>query len=125
MRSLLAIVDPGTDYAAADTDEVFGSAETFNYFVNDNTLEIDLFAAGLGPAIKQICVEELRLGTSTQLVLDGWIANRSTLDGEKLIGFIERIGKGRFAQALAAYVTEETCPPYIEAALRRICDDVS
>jgi len=40
-----------------------------------------------------------------------------------LLKWIDRIGKGRFAQKLAAQVTvPEECPDYIRRALERIRD---
>jgi putative ATP-dependent endonuclease of OLD family len=44
---------------------------------------------------------------------------------DRLLYFIERVGKGRFAQRLAAGATERRCPAYIRAALERIRDAVA
>jgi putative ATP-dependent endonuclease of OLD family len=38
---------------------------------------------------------------------------------------IERIGKGRFAQALAPSVSADTCPDYVRQALEHIRDAVA
>jgi putative ATP-dependent endonuclease of OLD family len=46
----------------------------------------------------------------------------ATLDEDALIALIERVGKGRFAQALAPSVAAETCPDYMRQALEYIRD---
>jgi len=42
-----------------------------------------------------------------------------------LLRLIERIGKGRFAQALAPSVSEDVCPAYIRSALEHIRDAIA
>ena len=108
-----------------DADAVIARAEPHGYFVNGNTLEPELFTAGLGEAMKTVIEEELNLRDVTREALEEWVDDPDTLDEERLITLIERIGKGRFAQALAAYVTDEVCPDYIRSALEHIRDAVS
>jgi putative ATP-dependent endonuclease of the OLD family len=123
--NLLKIVEDGVDYRDMDADEIFARAEPFGYFVNENTLEPELFAAGLSEAMQTVIEQELRIGNETREMLQGWVDDPETLDEGALIDLVERIGKGRFAQALAKHVTDDVCPDYIRSALERIRDAVS
>ena len=69
--------------------------------------------------------EELSIGEDTRDELQGWVDDPDTLDEDALIALIERIGKGRFAQALARHVDADTCPDYIRQALEHIRDAVA
>lgn len=109
---------------AATDDEVFDEAEDCGIFVNDSTLELELFEKGLGAAMKEV-FEAADTFTKRAPILQGWIDDVSSLDGPKLLGWIERIGKGRFAQALAPYVDANTCPEYLSSALEKIRDAVT
>ncbi|MBA8735810.1 ATP-dependent nuclease [Chromobacterium violaceum] len=124
VETLLAISDD-TDLTLLDDAEVFGRGQTKGIFVNSCTLEIELFLAGLGPAIKEILQDELNFRAATGDRMDSWIANPETLDGLALLGMIERVGKGRLAQALASYVTAVNCPQYIRLAIERIRDELA
>ena len=75
--------------------------------------------------MQTVLLQELALGQETRDEIEGWVDDPDTLSEDRLIALIERIGKGRFAQALAAHVTEESCPDYIRQALRLIRDAVA
>ncbi|MNG31750.1 hypothetical protein D3C84_1176040 [compost metagenome] len=75
--------------------------------------------------MKEVLLSERDLRPATIARIDGWIANPATLDANNLLGLIERIGKGRFAQALASYVTAANCPTYIRRAIERIRDELA
>lgn len=123
--SLLEIVEDGVDYRAMDADAIIARAVRFGYFVNGSTLECELFAAGLAKAMQTVIEQELRIGNETREALRGWVDDPDTRDEDGLIALVERIGKGRFAQALAEHVEEDTCPDYIRRALEHIRDAVS
>jgi putative ATP-dependent endonuclease of OLD family len=123
--NLLNQVEDGIDYEPLDADAVIARAKPFGYFVNDNTLEPELFLSGLGGDMKSVFQEELGLQVKGQNTVQGWIDAPETLDESRLIKTIERIGKGRFAQALAPNVIMETCPDYIREALEHIRDAIS
>lgn len=82
-------------------------AEPFGYFVNSNTLEPELFTGGLAEAMQEVIEQELSIGQATRDLVQGWVDDTDSLDEEQLIKLIERIGKGRFAQALAPHVDED------------------
>ncbi len=57
--------------------------------------------------------------------LQEWVDDPDQVDADHLLKLIERVGKGRFAQRLAAEVSEDNCPDYIRLALKRIRDAVT
>lgn len=123
--NLLDLSDGDHDFNDLDDEQIIALAEQARYFVNNSTLEVELFLSGLGPAMKEIFEGEWNLQQKSKAILDGWIANPSTLDSAKLLSRIERIGKGRFAQMLAPFVTVRSCPAYFKRALEYICDAVA
>lgn len=120
--NVLRLVENGVNYTPLDADAVIARAEPFGYFVNSNTLEPELFCGGLAEAMQAVIEEELSINQGTRDLIQGWVDDTDTLDEERLIKLIERIGKGRFAQALAPHVDEDTCPDYIRQALEHIRD---
>lgn len=122
---VLEVIEDGVNYAPMDADAIIARAEPLGYFVNDNTLEPELWTSGLAEDMRTVILRELSLRQQTQDEIQGWVDDPDDLDEDRLIGFIERIGKGRFAQALAPYVSEDTCPAYIRRALEHIRDAVS
>ena len=106
-------------------DDLFDRAEQRGYFVNDSTLELELFHAGMGEAMLAVMEGEFGHRANRRATFQDWIADPHAVDKETLLGWIERIGKGRFAQAICPFVTHETCPPYIRRALERLRNAVS
>lgn len=123
--NLLELLEEGVNYRRLDADAVIARAEPFGYFVNGNTLEPELFTGGLAEEMQTIIEEELAIGQETRDALQEWVDDPGTLDEDRLITLIERVGKGRFAQALAPHVSDDTCPDYIRQALERIRDAVT
>ena len=127
-RRLIAVaklIEDDVDYKRLDADAVIARAERLGYFVNRNTLEPELFIEGLAEDMQMVINKELRIGRKTRMALQQWVDDPETLDEDRLIALIERIGKGRFAQALAPHVSEDTCPDYIRRALVYIRDAVT
>jgi len=75
--------------------------------------------------MQRVIEQELALNQNMRAAIQGWVDDPRNLDEEALIRLIERIGKGRFAQALAPSVSEFTCPEYIRHALEFIRDAVA
>ena len=122
---LVSLIENGVNYTPLDADAVIARAEALGYFVNGNTLEPELFCGGLADAMQEVIEEELSIKQATRNLLQGWVDDTDTLDEERLIKLIERIGKGRFAQALAPHVDQDTCPDYIRKALEHIRDAIA
>jgi putative ATP-dependent endonuclease of OLD family len=123
--NILSILETGVNYVPLDADAMIARAEPFGYFVNGNTLEPELFIGGMAEAMQEILEQELPINQTTRDLVQSWVDDTDGLDEERLIKLIERIGKGRFAQALAPHVSDEACPDYIRQALERIRDAVS
>lgn len=124
LANVLDVVEPDDDHRGWDVDDILERAGELGYFVNENTLEPELFAGGLAESMQQVIERELPLKQASLDDLQSWVDDPDDLDVERLLGMIERIGKGRFAQALAASVTEDNCPDYIRTALEYIRDAV-
>lgn len=122
---VLELVEDGIDYDPMDADAVIARAEPFGYFVNSNTLEPELWNGGLAEDMQTVLLQELALGQNRRTEIQGWVDDPDELDEDRLIALIEKIGKGRFAQALAPHVSEDTCPDYIRQALEHIRDAVA
>jgi putative ATP-dependent endonuclease of OLD family len=103
--NILSLVEAGVNYVPLDADAVIARAEPLGYFVNSNTLEPELFIGGLAEAMQEVIEQELPINQTTRDLVQGWVDDTNDLDEERLIKLIERIGKGRFAQALAPHVS--------------------
>lgn len=123
--NILQLVEDEVNYTPLDADAVIARAAPFGYFANGNTLEPELFAGGLAEAMQEVIEQELLIGYATRNRIQGWVDDPDTLNEERLLALIERIGKGRFAQALAPHVSDDTCPDYIRRALEHIRDAVA
>jgi putative ATP-dependent endonuclease of OLD family len=116
--------DPSSDGALAgakrserilSTLALTGPAEDCGIFVGDTTFELDLFDASESNASAMIAAldEQLRPG-KLRAEVNGW--RDATPEPARLIYAINRIGKGRFAQRLAA--TDLEPPAYVRNALQ-------
>ncbi len=125
LDGLLEILDPLLDQTELSDEEVLDAGEEVGVFLNADTLETELFRNGLAEAMQAVLVENASLGRPSRSVLQDWVDAPTTLDGPRLLRMIAKVGKGRFAQLLAPNVTEDACPDYIEAALRRLANELS
>lgn len=123
--NILEVLEPGPAYADLADAAIFRRGERHGVFLNTGTLEPELFVGGMARSMSRILRDELPLRPATRTTLDGWVADPATLDADRLVKLIERVGKGRFAQRLAARATAVRCPAYIRTALERIRDAVA
>lgn len=101
-----------------EVDDIWEDGEMNGIFVNDKTLEVELFQAGMGATMGPVLKKHANSwGPTRRAVMKGWIDDPTTLEESKLLGWVGEVGKGRFAQALASSVTAEVCPEYIQKAL--------
>lgn len=75
--------------------------------------------------MQKVIEEELSLKQVTKDALQQWVDDVDQVNETRLLNLIERIGKGRFAQALAPSVSEENCPAYIRSAIEHIRNAVA
>jgi putative ATP-dependent endonuclease of OLD family len=125
VQGLLEILNPRPAYDPLADNAIFRRGEGRGIFVNTDTLETDLFATGLRGRMVRVLKADLPLRQEAQDALDSWQANPATLDADRLIRMIERVGKGRFAQRIAPRVTAARCPAYIRSALEFIRDAIA
>jgi putative ATP-dependent endonuclease of OLD family len=88
-------------------------------FVNEYTLEVDLFDCGRHKSICKTLAElapsDVAKGRAQQ-----WSDDPKNFDPKRLLADIEQIGKGRFAQRLASNMTGNRCPSYIKEAIEHV-----
>lgn len=119
VRDILAMwMEPEDINQYEEFDDLWEDGELNGIFVNDKTLEVELFQAGMGHAMVPILKKHANSwGAQRRAMMNGWIEDPTTLDEGKLLGWIGEVGKGRFAQALAGSANEAVCPEYIKKAL--------
>lgn len=112
--TLLEILGRSTTESKGHALRKAASAE--GLFLNDHTLEVDLFKCGRHVSMGRTLIE---LAGSKIAVTraEGWMKNPATLDVPTFLSDIKAIGKGRFAQRLATNMKAKTCPAYINDAL--------
>jgi putative ATP-dependent endonuclease of OLD family len=102
-----------------DFDDVLELAPRHGIFLNEFTFEVDVFNVG---AEEYFLKAALALSTNKKMharfkALDN---DPTTLDEKQFLKDIDSIGKGRFAQRLAAVILADkadVCPNYIKNAL--------
>jgi putative ATP-dependent endonuclease of the OLD family len=96
--------------------------EALGLFHGDTTFETDLAHAHPDNHQKMLgCLNSWSWGTERGPELERAVAGEEFLD-ERLMVFIEAVGKGRFAQRLAGDAENLTAPAYVAAALAHLAD---
>lgn len=91
-------------------------------FMNTHTLEVDLFQAGLGPEFA-LAIDSLECANALKKRMRDWADDPDSLEVPRFLADLNRIGKGRVAQRLAAVIAEtgtDACPNYIRLALEHV-----
>lgn len=101
--------------------ELIAQALQRGIFLNRGTLETELFTSGLHTSMCTTLIE-LSQNQAIHRRAGEWQANPDAVDRPRLLKDIETIGKGRFAQRLAANIRETACPPYIREALTYVTE---
>ncbi len=115
-------VPAGFDAALTAADATFrDTVAGYGCFLNDNTLEIDLFRQGFHTQIVDTLLEA-GFGGLRGRRIRGWGADPASLDQASYIALINEIGKGRFAQRLASRVAGVAPPAYIRRAIEYVVD---
>jgi putative ATP-dependent endonuclease of OLD family len=115
---------PDLEFELASFDEVLANAPTAGVFLNEFTFEVDMFRAGM-QAVFLKAVKGLSDNAKMHSRFQALAKNPATLDPVKFLKDIDSIGKGRFAQRLAAVMFEEkitACPKYIAGAFAHLRD---
>jgi len=106
-----------------DWDRFDASIEEFGVFTNGDTLEIDLFEGSFSNAMIAI-LREGRFGRIRRDRIDAWERDPRLVDRDHLLSMIDDIGKGRFAQRLAARIGGLEAPGYVERAIKYVVERV-
>lgn len=117
--ALLEHVMPSADYEPADVDEVLEAAPTFGIFLGTSTFELDLLRSGRVARMSQV-LEDLGVSKSARQRAAAWRAANAVdvADERRFLADIERIGKGRYAQRLAAVMPRmRGSDPYTQGPL--------
>jgi len=98
-------------------------AADYGIFLNDHTLEVDLFKDEFGPAIIG-ALREYGFGPNRRGWIDEWEEDPDVLNIKNFLSLIDAIGKGRFAQRLASRMGDLEPPDYINEAIEFVADRV-
>jgi len=94
-------------------------APTVGLFLNQHTLEVDLFESGLQAGITATLIE-LAESAAAKARAEAWRKDPKNYDKARMLSDIAAIGKGRFAQRLASNIRDKTCPQYIMSAFHYV-----
>jgi len=118
-----ALVDHET-WEANEFDDILEMAPAHGVFMNDHTLEVDLFTCGLHPEFSE-AMNTLDSGDTMKGRMKAWAKKPDSLDADSLLSDIGTIGKGRFAQRLASTIARshtQTCPEYVLKGIKYVAD---
>jgi putative ATP-dependent endonuclease of the OLD family len=123
-RTKNGVEDPRLD-ALEDYDDagLRDLAQVHGVFLNDETLEVDLFLNEFDELILDT-LRERAFNRRRRQLMEAWEADANAVDAIELLSMIEVIGKGRFAQRLASRITDEVAPEYVRNALAFILQRV-
>ena len=97
--------------------------EEYGIFLNDHTLEVDLFKEGYENYIVET-LHEYGFGPTRTARIDEWAEDTDALEVKPYLSLIEEIGKGRFAQRLAGHLENVEQPSFVGAAIEFVADRV-
>jgi putative ATP-dependent endonuclease of OLD family len=117
LLSLILAAAPEHDHESRLRD----LGKTNGLFLNDDTLEVDLFRAGQHEVMCDT-IAELTSNGAAKLRAESLKMTPGSLNSDQLIKDIEGIGKGRFAQRLATRLKQNACPTYITEAIKYVAD---
>ncbi|MCB1215938.1 AAA family ATPase [bacterium] len=108
--------------ASIDNDRLIRIANKLGVFVNNHTLEVDLFQSGLEEEFFNVARELYTNGAAINR-MNTWRNNPGTLNSSQFIGDLSEIGKGRFAQRLSIEMNNrksQACPDYLLDAINYV-----
>ncbi|GGC12596.1 ATP-dependent endonuclease [Novosphingobium endophyticum] len=117
LKELAQLVADGELMAFSDRCAEFG------IFTNDDTLEVDLFEGDFVAEIIAVMREGGLSKTRAEMV-DDWENDPSCMEEGGYLSLIEDMGKGRFAQRLAARIEGFPPPDYIRRAIEFVASRV-
>lgn len=119
-RALIKIMDESIPVGEIPDQVILDMAPDFGIFLNNSTLEVELFTSGNHVHMCNV-IDELSENGAARARATAWKTNPTNLDSERLLKDIDEIGKGRYAQRLASVLSKQACPEYIEKAIIHVC----
>ncbi len=92
-------------------------------FVNEHTLEVDLYRCGQHQCLGDTLIA-FSPGDAARERAQKWRDDPKALDSDRYLSDITAIGKGRFAQRVAGIMKEAHCPPYILEAIQYVAAEI-
>lgn len=125
VRKLLSEIMKPEEYSEYSLDELLKLASNYGIFMNNYTLEIDLFNSGRHISMCDTIIELSENGAAKKRAKE-WRGEKCfNADEKQFLKDIEGIGKGRFAQRLASnFQNKKAIPPYILEALKYVKERV-
>ena len=118
VKQIMPHLMDNSEYAEAKFAEVLAEAPKAGVFLNKFTFEVDLFRAGMHSVFLE-AVKKLSSNATMHKRFEALANDPTSIDPVKFLKDIDSIGKGRFAQRLAAVMLDKkvsTCPKYISDA---------
>lgn len=97
-------------------------ARSLGVFMNDHTLEVDLFRSGREVEFA-LAMNETASSAKQKERMEAWALSPESLDVRRFLHDIDAVGKGRFAQRLAFHIASSAThemPDYLREGLERI-----
>ena len=119
VNSIMCHLLPEEELKIATFKDVLDSAPGHGVFLNQFTFEIDLFRNGAHEAFAE-AIKDLTTNKKMHKRFDELAEDPGALVAKQLLKDINSVGKGRFAQRLAAVLQKnnlDVCPPYIVEAI--------
>ena len=116
------------DASSKNMSKISEYFEAFGAYIGEYTLEIDIFKKSIGSDRDTLCSIFNQLTNGGQTQKKNFSAELSSGRYNKCLAKIEStysgIGKGRFAQRLATYVSASMIPEYVSNAIDAIVKEV-
>jgi putative ATP-dependent endonuclease of OLD family len=81
------------------------SAPEYGFFLNESTLETEIWDNGRPKAMSRTLID-LAPGDTAKKRAEGWLEDTSSVDRDQLMKDVNAVGKGRYAQRLAARIKD-------------------
>jgi putative ATP-dependent endonuclease of OLD family len=123
--SLMELLVPREEYEGAGADDLLRDASSHGIFLGTSTFEIDLLRSGRARSMAT-ALADLAVTKRAKARAQAWIAAQkvSAEDEARFLKDISTIGKGRFAQRLAARILRREGSPYAQGP-RYIVDAIT
>jgi putative ATP-dependent endonuclease of OLD family len=119
VNSIMCHLFPEEEWEDATFEAVLDCAPAQGVFLNEFTFEVDLFNNGAHQAFAE-AIKDLTTNKKIHERFDKLAVHPDTLETNQFLKDINSVGKGRFAQRLAAVLQKnnlDVCPPYVANAL--------